>query len=278
MKTLTKLSLLAFAALALQAQTATPNTTLCAALPVGVNQVCLTATTSLVNQSQIYVDNELMTVVLSNSQTVCASSCYVPVRRGGAAAGSGPQAHANAAVAWFALTPGATKVPGVNGFNMGTNVTDIGPCTRTAQIYLPKIYPNRGIKRDCTTTGVWVDYAPMSGLDFPSPTPVSTIAVNSALSVSSGNYVLITKAGVIALTLTAPTAGVQDGMVISITAYNGANIDTLTATSLLQNGATGSPYTTATFGVTTNVVGATLTLKAYGGFWFVVSSTGVVLS
>ena len=115
MKTLTKLSLLAFAALAIQAQTATPNTTLCAALPVGVNQVCLTATTSLVNQSQIYVDQELMTVVLSNSQTVCASSCYVPVRRGGAAAGSGPQAHVNAAVAWFALTPGATKVPASTG-------------------------------------------------------------------------------------------------------------------------------------------------------------------
>jgi hypothetical protein len=286
MKTLMKLSLLAFAALALQAQTATPNTTLCAALPVGVNQVCLTATTSLVNQSQIYVDQELMTVVLSNSQTVCASSCYVPVRRGGAAAGSGPQAHANAAVAWFALTPGATKVPGVNGFNMGTNVTDIGPCTRTAQIYLPKIYPNRGIKRDCDVggtlatgqSGVWVDYAPAEGLDFPSPSPLIAVTTNGALSVSSGNYVLTTKAGVIALTLAAPTAGVQDGMVITISTANGANADTLTATALLQTGGGSSPYTTATFGATTAYVGSTLTLKAYNGFWYVVSSTGVAFT
>ncbi len=137
---------------------------------------------------------------------------------------------------------------------------------------------NRGIKRDCTTTGVWVDYAPASGLDFPSPTPLTTIAANGALSVSSGNYALITKAGVIALTLTAPTAGVQDGMRITIKAYNGANADTLVATALLQTGGGSSPYTTATFGATTAFVGASMTLEAYQGFWFVVASTNVAFT
>jgi hypothetical protein len=143
---------------------------------------------------------------------------------------------------------------------------------------LPHIYVNRGIKRDCTTTGVWVDYAPASGLDFPSPTPLTTIAADSALSVSSGNYALITKAGTIALTLTAPTAGLMDGMVITIKAYNGAYADTLTATSLLETGATGSPYTTATFGATSSFVGSSLTLVAYAGKWYVLTSTGVAFT
>lgn len=217
-----------------------------------------------------------MTVVLSRNQTIVAAA--VPVRRGSIGAGSGPQAHLNGSIVWEGLTPAYTTIPGVNGFDLGQTMKDIGPCTRTAQIYLPKIYPNLKMKRDCTTSGVWVDYAPASGLDNPSPTPISAIAVNSALSVSSGNYVLITKAGVIALTLTAPTAGIDDGKLITITADNGAYADTLTATALLQNGANGSPFTTATFGVTSTFVGGTITLKAYGGFWFVVAATGVALT
>lgn len=276
---LLSLALLAtFLALPARAQTATPNTTLCAAQTATANFVCLTATTGIVNQTGVYVDQEYELVQLSNSQVVCASSCNVPVSRNNRNAGSGPTAHANAAIAWIALTPGSSTIPGVNGFSLGTNVTDIGPCTRTGQVYLPRIWVNRGIKRDCTTTGAWVDYAPASGLDYPSPTPLTTIAANGALSVSSGNYALITKAGVIALTLTAPTAGLMDGMRITIKADNGAFADTLTATALIQTGGSGSPYTTATFGVTSAFNGATLTLEAYGGFWFVIASSNVAFT
>ena len=260
------------------AQTATPSTTLCAAQTQTATSVCLVATTSIVNQTGVYIDGEYELVQLSANQTVCSSSCYVPVSRNNRNSGSGPTAHANGSIAWIALTPSASLFPGSNGFALGTNVTDIGTCTRTAQTYLPKIWVNRNIKRDCTTTGVWVDYAPASGLDYPSPTPLTTIAANAALSVSSGNYALITKAGVIALTLTAPTAGVQDGMVITIKAYNGANADTLVATSLIQTGGGSSPYTTATFGVTSAFVGATLTLQAYNGFWFVIASSNVAFT
>lgn len=283
MKTLFKIAFLLSLAVGLQnqaeAQTVTSNTTLCAALPAPpTNFVCMTSTTGLANNVGIYVDQEFMTVVLSNNTTVCTGPCSVPVRRGGAAAGSGPTAHANGAIAWVALGPTSSIVPGINGFDLGLIVRDIGTCTRTAQIYLPKIYPNRGIKRDCTTTGVWVDFAPGAGLDFPSPTPITTIAANGALSVSSGNYELITKAGVIALTLAAPTAGVDDGMIITISANNGAYADTLTATALIQTGGAGSPYTTATFGVTTAFNGASLTLKAIGGYWFVISASNVAFT
>jgi hypothetical protein len=278
MKTLIKLLIaLALPVLAV-AQTATPSTTLCAAQTNTQTSVCLTSTTNVVNQTGVYVDQEYELVVLSNNQTVCTGPCTVPVSRNNRNAGSGPTAHANSSIAWIALTPTLSTVPGVNGFSISPTISDIGTCTRTTQVYLPKIYPNRGAKRDCNTAGYWVDYAPVSGLDYPSPTPLASITANGALSVSSGNYVLNTKAGVIALTLAAPTAGVQDGMVITITANNGAYADTLTATGLLQTGGAGSPYTTATFGVTTAYNGASLTLKSYNGYWYVVASVNVAFT
>lgn len=271
------LSLLGLPILAI-GQTATPNTTLCAAQTRAQNTVCLTATTNVVNQTGVYVDGEYELVQLANTQVVCTGPCNVPVSRNNRNAGSGPTAHANSSIAWLALTPSQSVVPGANGFETGTNVIDIGTCTRASVTYLPHIWVNRNIKRDCNTAGVWVDYAPASGLDYPSPSPLIAITANGALSVSSGNYALTTKAGVIALTLTAPTAGVQDGMRITIKAFNGANADTLTATALLQTGGTASPYTTATFGVTTAFVGASLVLEAYQGFWFVVASTNVAFT
>ncbi len=278
--------LAALSALALSAQTATPNTMLCAAQTANQTSVCLTATTGVVNQTGIYVDQEYETVNLSANQATCAGPCNVPVTRNNRAAGSGPTAHVNASIAWIALTPSQSIVPGANGFSLSTTMNLIGPCTRTAATYLPVIFVNRGIKRDCNVggtlatgqAGVWVDYAPKSGLDYPSPTPLVTLAANGALAIASGNYELITKAGVIALTLAAPTAGIDDGKVITISANNGAYADTLTATALLQTGGGSSPYTTATFGATTAFNGATLTLKALGGFWFVVSSTGVAFT
>ncbi len=284
MKTLLKVSLVALFGFSLAAQTVTPNTTLCAAQTQTATTVCLTSITGVVNQTGVYVDGEYELVQLANTQVLTGTSVYVPVSRNNRNAGSGPTVHINGSIAWIALTPSASKVPGVNGFSLSTTMTAIGPCTRSAEIYLPKIFVNRNIKRDCavvtanSNTGEWVDFAPQAGLDYPSPTPIQTIAVNGALSVTSGNYTMITKAGVIALTLTAPTAGVDDGMVISITSANGAYADTLTATALLQNGANGSPFTTATFGVTSTYIGGTIVLKAWNGFWYVVSAVGVALT
>jgi hypothetical protein len=285
MKNLLKLSTaLLFGAALLSAQTVTPSTTLSAAQSATATTVCLTATTGVQNQTGVYVDQEYELVQISNNTTVAAGPTCVPVSRNNRNAGSGPTAHLSGALAWIAYTPANSLVPGANGFSTSSTLNDVGPCTRSAQLYLPKIFVNRGMKRDCasitnnTTSAQWVDFAPAAGADFPSPMPLQGITANGALSVSSGNYVLITKAGVIALTLAAPTAGVDDGMVISITSANGAYADTLTATSLLQNGATASPYTTATFGVTSAYIGGTIVLKAYNGFWFVVSAVGVALT
>lgn len=271
------------------AQSVTPNTTTCAALTVTSNVICLVATSGssptwgIYNQTGLYIDSEYILVQLNNQQTVSGSSQYVPISRSNRAGQGQPTAHANGARVWVAGIPslnpsGGSGNGGANGFNFSQATGDVGTCTRTAVAFLPTIWPNRNIKRDCTSTGVWVDYAPMAGADFPSPTPISTIAANGALSVSSGRYILITKAGVIALTLAAPTVGVQDGMVITITAANGAFADTLTATGLLQTGGAGSPYTTATFGVTTAYNGASLTIYSWNGYWYVLSSQGVTFS
>lgn len=266
------LILIAGGALALSAQTATPSTTLCAAQSKTANTVCLTSTAGVTNQTGIYVDQEYELVQLSGSQAVCTGPCNVPVSRSNRNAGSGPTAHLNASRAWVALTPSNSVVPGLNGFELGTNVTLIGACTRTSFTYLPVIFVNRGIKRDCVN-GVAVDYAPLAGLDYPSPTPQSALTTNGALTVGSGNYI-ITKAGVLAMTLAAPTAGTMDGVTITLRSAT-ANAHTLTATTLLQNGASGSPYTTATFGA---YLGATITLRAYNGTWYIVSSSNVTLS
>jgi len=281
MKTLIKISLIASLTLASAfAQTATPNTTLCAAQTNTAKNICLTSATGIIAQAGIYVDQEYELVQQPFNAATCSSNCYIPVSRGNR--GSGPvTAHNNASVAWIALTPNSSVVPGVNGFTTNTVVTSIGPCVRSAQTYLPVIFVNRGIKRDCNSVsgtanagvGEWVDFAPEAGLDFPSPTPLQAVPASGALSVSSGSY-LITKAGVAAMTLAAPTAGVQDGMVIKLTSGT-ANAHTLVATTLFYNGASGVPYTTATFGA---YAGAEIIIKSYNGFWYVVSTVNVTLS
>lgn len=273
-----KLSLLLFAlaisAYLADAQTATPSTTLCGAVTLTTTSVCLTSTTGVVNQTGLYVDNEYMTVTLSGQQVLAASNTYVPVTRGNRAGAGPPSLHNNAAVVWIALTPGSSVVPGVNGFVYSTQLGDVGPCTRGQQTYLPHIWPDRAVKRDCNVAGAWVDYAPLSGLDQTSPTMVAVLSTtNGALSVSSGDYI-ISKAGVLADTLAAPTAGVMDGMVIRITSTT-SNAHTITATTLFQTGGSGTPYTTATFAAQ---IGASITLRAYGGFWYVIQVQNVVLS
>jgi hypothetical protein len=84
----------------------------------------------------------------------------------------------------------------------------------------------------------------------------------------------ILKATAIAVTLVAPSKA-QDGLVLTFTSLTAA-LHVITATSLLANGATASPYTTAT-GADTKI-GASLTLQAANGLWNVISNVGWTLS
>lgn len=270
------LALLGLPVLAL-AQTATPSTTFCGAVKATDTSVCLTSTTNVHNQTGLYSDGEYMTVVLAQGQTVASSNGYVPVTRGNRFAGSGPSAHANSAVVWEALTPADSVVPGDNGFEQGmpSTFSFTGPCTRGNYAYLPRIIPDRGVMRDCplvngATTGIWTDWNP-TGNTIPVQNTFQALTTNGALPVTSGIYV-ITKAGVLADTLAAPTAGVQDGTIIRIVSST-ANAHTLTATGLFQSGT--SSVNLATFAAQ---AGAGLTLMAYNGKWIVLYSVGITFS
>lgn len=85
------------------------------------------------------------------------------------------------------------------------------------------------------------------------------------------NY-LLTKAGIAAMTLAAPTAGLDDFKQITITS-NTANQHTITATGLFLDGA--GHNNVATFPTT---AGASLTLMAFNGKWLVISNANVVMS
>ena len=260
--------------MALRAQTTVPSTTFCAAVTLRATSVCLTSTTNVVNQTGLYVDGEYMTVLLGNNQTLAASNAYVPVSRGNRS-GQPATAHANGAIVWLALTPSLTNTPGDNGFQYSTNLTDIGPCTPGQIAYLPHIWPDMAEMRTCGainggTTGQWVNFTSLQN-QTPSTTPLQLLTTNAALPVVSGNY-MITKAGVLADTLAAPTAGSQDGIVIQISSTT-ANAHTLTATGLLQTGT--ASVNVATFAAQ---AGAGLVLMSYNGKWIVVSSVGITFS
>lgn len=262
-------------ALALNAQTTVSSTTLCAAVTLTANSVCLTSTTNVVNQTGLYVDNEYMTVLISSGQTLGATNAYVPVTRGNRS-GQPATPHANAAVVWLALTPDKSTVPGENGFAYSTNLRDVGPCTLSTLTYLPHIWPDLGMMRSCGSVnasgvGQWVDYT-VAMNQTPGPVgQLQLLTTNGALPVVTGNYV-VTKAGVLADTLAAPTAGSQDGVIIQISSTT-ANAHTLTATGLFQCGT--SSVNLATFAAQ---AGAGLVLMSYNGKWIVLSSVGITFS
>jgi hypothetical protein len=88
---------------------------------------------------------------------------------------------------------------------------------------------------------------------------------------------LITTAGVDAMTLVAPASGGplvggSDGLMIAIVS-NTAHAHTLTATGLLQTGASGTGVLTMAADA-----GCTIVLRAYQGLWQLISSNGITVT
>jgi len=105
------------------------------------------------------------------------------------------------------------------------------------------------------------------------PTSLPTaIAASGPVAVRPSTSYVVTKAGVAALTLAAPTATTDDGVIITIFS-NTAFAHTLTATGLLNTGS--ASVNVATFAA---FAGAGLTLEAYQGKWMVISQIGVTFS
>lgn len=99
----------------------------------------------------------------------------------------------------------------------------------------------------------------------------TALTTDGAISPSTPNTYVITKAGVLAATLAAPAVA-DNGEVISITSAT-ANAHTLTATGLLQTGT--AAVNLATFAAQP---GAGLTLMAVNGKWNVIGSVGITFS
>lgn len=106
---------------------------------------------------------------------------------------------------------------------------------------------------------------------LPTSAPV-VIAASGAIAPSIPATYVITKAGVAAMTLAAPTVTTDDGVVLVITS-NTANAHTITATGLLQTGS--ASVNVATFAAN---AGASVTLIAYQGKWNALAQIGITFS
>jgi hypothetical protein len=100
----------------------------------------------------------------------------------------------------------------------------------------------------------------------------SLAAADGALPLVAGT-VMVTKAGVCAMTLAAPAAA-NDGQRITVISTT-ANAHTLTATNLLEDGITGGAKDLATFAA---FAGASIELEAYAAKWYVVSKNVVTIT
>jgi hypothetical protein len=95
------------------------------------------------------------------------------------------------------------------------------------------------------------------------------VAANGALPTGSATVVL-TKAGVSAMTLAAPSA---NGVVLTVMSYSD-NAHTITTVDLIHDGTTGT-HDLATFAA---FKGASITLVGWDGFWLVRANNGVTIT
>lgn len=102
---------------------------------------------------------------------------------------------------------------------------------------------------------------------------VTAYASNGAISKSAG-VAKLSKAGVGAYTLAAPTDVTDDGLILVATSTT-ANAHVITATGLIQDGVTGGAKNTATFAA---FAGASITLMALGAKWHVLSKNVVTVA
>jgi hypothetical protein len=147
--------------------------------------------------------------------------------------------------------------------------SDDNTVTTTPGIYLA------GTILDLDNSGVaWVciDAAVNPSTDASQTSPPVALAANTAIFPRNSGLYVITKGSIEANTLAAPTAGADDGLIITIVS-NTAFAHTLTATGLLQTGS--ASVNVATFAA---FAGASITLYAYQGKWIVLSSTAITFS
>lgn len=98
--------------------------------------------------------------------------------------------------------------------------------------------------------------------------PIQIALVNGAILIKSG-IVMLTKAGVAAMTLAAPVAGKDDGKVLHIDSHT-AQAHTVTITAGLRGAGSGADV--LTWG---GAIGDGISLYAYAGNWYVLPGSTV---
>lgn len=121
-------------------------------------------------------------------------------------------------------------------------------------------------------TGVFSPQA-ATALQQGAPTPITA---SGAVSPHQPGIYYITKAGVAALTLAAPTVGIDDNVVIEFISTT-ANAHTITtpAAGNIQDGNTSGHNTVMTFNADK---GANCKMRAYQGTWYVEQEVGCSLT
>lgn len=151
-------------------------------------------------------------------------------------------------------------------FVMPDSDVDVLGVDMAAGVLIPCVVPSLQ-----TDTDKGVRFLPLSELSI-ALNLGEAFAADGAITKTPGSKRL-TKAGVGAYTLAAPTAD-EEGAVIVILNET-ANAHVITATNLLDDGVTGGAKDTATFGA---FVGATLTLRATSLKWQVLSKNVVTIA
>lgn len=128
------------------------------------------------------------------------------------------------------------------------------------------------IAENTAATGVTIDGVLLKDTTVTALQKQTAMAVNGAATIASGT-VLFTKAGVLAATLAAPTAGEAGTRITFISQTDNAH--TITATDLIDDGVTGGAKDLATFAA---FAGASITLEAVNLKWAVVASNNVTVS
>lgn len=212
-----------------------------------------------------------------------------------------PETAAGAVAAYLRVkTPGAVAAAGALDQSIGTMNTDClaaGPCSvraRTATgtrkmvaaaaisagAYVYGAASGKvssvgngnieGIAREAATADG--DVIEVLSINQTVENPVTAYSANGALALVAGTATL-TKAGVAAMTLAAPTVA-QEGLILRVVSQT-ANAHTITATSLIDDGVTGGSKTTATFAA---FAGASITLMASNLKWAVLNLKAVTIS
>lgn len=166
---------------------------------------------------------------------------------------------------YFRIEDPANTATGVTTF-AASSTTTIGPFTNEQR------YQVDSIGNGVTVSDAFINEAADIAGRHPLVDTITVKSSDGAVTVADG-IIVITKAGVCALTLAAPTLA-QNGIYLNFISTT-ANAHTLTATGLVQDGTTGGPHDLITFAA---FAGAGVMLLAYGQKWCVVANNNVTVS